>query len=165
MDKADQIIIAINPGTRYVGFAIFRGRHLLDWGVSVINGNSPDAKLLKTKVLLSRFLTEYDPQYLVMKALHPSRQSSLLKTQYLTMLKVAQSHRCQVVCYSIKEIKSFFGTRVAINKKRLAALLCELQPALRHAYQKEDDALNPYHTRMFEAVALGMMCQKSEQDL
>lgn len=61
--------------------------------------------------------------------------------------------------YSIDDIEQFFSPERNINKSKLAELICQRHPVLRHELEREQDNYNPYHVRMFEAVALATMAQ------
>ena len=75
MPKAEPRILAINPGSRYLGMAAFRGPELLDWRVKETSGKGPRPKLETTRIIVRRSIQRYDPDVLVIKRLHPSRSS------------------------------------------------------------------------------------------
>jgi len=154
MPTQPNIILAINPGTRYLGFAIIKQGKLIDWGVSVIEERSPEDRLIKAKVIVSKYFSKHSPGILVLKSLHPALQSQLLKHQRVELEQWAYSRGCQVLKYSISEVKAFLLPKGHTNKHRLAEYVSDQYPSLIHEYRKEQDAFNPYHTRMFEAVAL-----------
>ena len=152
-------ILAINPGTRYLGIAVLKGQLLLDWSVNVITGTSSYARLLKTSSLLSHLIDQYQPDVLVTKKLHPSRCSSGLRRSSRVVYRLAEERGLNVCEYSIQEMEAFFEPEGRINKEEMAELVALRHPALRHDLRKEQDNLNPYHIRMFEAVALGTMAE------
>lgn len=152
-------ILAINPGTRYIGFAVLRGPILADWGVNVIPGGFSDAKLKKARSLVSELIAHYQPSILALKALHPARHSADLGRLKCEIRKLATSKGLAVHEYSIQEIEAVFAPDHRINKTQLAELVVSQQPVLRHEFHREQDNYNPYHVRMFEAVALTMTAQ------
>jgi hypothetical protein len=60
--------------------------------------------------------------------------------------------------YPIKKVEAFFSPRKRINKKQLAEILTSRYPELLPEFRKEKASKNPYHIRVFEAVALGALC-------
>ena len=75
MPKKPPRILAVNPGSRYIGIAVFRGPELLDWGVKVVAGKTPSGKLGSVRAILRDCVERYDPDVLVIKRLHRSRSS------------------------------------------------------------------------------------------
>jgi hypothetical protein len=60
--------------------------------------------------------------------------------------------------YSIKELEEIFLRDERHNKKNLVEKMVSDYPFLIHELEKERAHKNPYHIRMFEAVALGAAC-------
>jgi Holliday junction resolvasome RuvABC endonuclease subunit len=160
MHQQHHTILAIHPGTRYIGIAVISGDLLVDWGVSVITVDSPHAKVQKTRALITRYLEEYTPDIVVIKKLNPALSPEVLIRQQWEIHAVAQEHGLRVRQFSIREMERHLMPDKTINKRQLAALMVHRHPVLRHELQKEQDALNPYHIRMFEAVALGDMMKE-----
>jgi hypothetical protein len=50
-----------------------------------------------------------------------------------------------------------------VSKKKLAKTISETYPFLERELVKEMASRNPYHTRMFEAVALGLTCLREQR--
>ena len=71
-------ILAVNPGTRYMGMAVFHGPELMDWRVKVISGKWSKEKPQKILALVRTFMEQYKPDILAMKKLHRSRSSANL---------------------------------------------------------------------------------------
>lgn len=149
-------ILAINPGTRYIGFAVLRGTVLVDWGVSGLSGSLSDDKAKRALSLVANLITENRPSVLVLKTLHPSRRSAHLYRLWQGVQRLAQSDGLDLRYYSIHELEACFSPTSRINRNRLAELVSETHPVLRHELRKEQDSYNAYHIRMFEAVALAV---------
>ena len=153
-------IIGINPGTRYMGIAVFHGTELLDWGVKNMSGRWSVEKIRKARMILSDLLERYELEVLAMKELHPSRSSRNLNRLVREMKELARRKGLSVHQYPIKEMERFFqGAREdRVNKKKLAELAASRYPILAHEAHREKTINNPYYIRMFEAVALGSVC-------
>lgn len=159
MHNKRRTILAINPGTRYLGVAVLKGSTLIDWSVKVINGKQPQARLNKAIELISSFLAEYQPDVLVLKKLHPSRSSLMLNLLSIRIEELTRTNSIRLAKYSIQEAEVFHSPNEKINKTNLSELICQKHPVLRHDLQREQSSLNPYYIRMFEAVALGTLVQ------
>lgn len=158
MSKTPLRILGIRPGTRYLGFAFFRGTELVDWGVKVSKGKWSKKKLRRIVTILSKLQNRYKPNTLALKRLHPSRSSANLKTLVNRIRQSAKAKRLKLCQYSIGELETFFAPKERIGKKQLAELVAMEQPVLQHLLGKEKANRNPYHIRAFEAVALASMC-------
>jgi Holliday junction resolvasome RuvABC endonuclease subunit len=151
-------ILSINPGTRYLSIAIFIDSRLLNWEIKVIKGKWSREKLEKIKGILNEIFETYQPNFLVIKRLHPKRCSFNLKMLLSKIKEFARKKRIKVFQYSIKEIEKFFSPEERINKKELAEILISRYPELTHELEKEKRNKNPYYFRIFEAIALGAVC-------
>ena len=151
-------IIGINPGTRYVGIALFQGPELWDWRIKVFEGKWTKAKMEKIREAISGFIKRHEPNVIAMKKLHPSRSSPNLKKLVAKVKEISRRKGLKVCQYSIKDLESFFNPEEKINKKGLAEMITSKYPVLSHEFRKEKSNKNAYHIRMFEAVALGAAC-------
>lgn len=158
MKKQKQTVLAINPGMRYLGIAVFCGPVLNDWSVKVVCGKRSPEKLDKIMVLIERLIDEHNPDIIVLKKFHSSRSSQYLNVLSKRIENLASGRNISLTQYSIEEIEAFYSPGCPINKSDLAELMCQRHPVLRIDYNKERHNTNPYYLRMFEAVALGMSC-------
>jgi len=150
-------IIGINPGTRYMGFAIFHGSELRDWGVKNIGGRWSKDKLKKAIEVISDMIGHNEPSVLSIKQLNPSRSSRNLNLLVSKIMELSKRKRLKTYQYSIDDLKAFFHSG-KINKRQLAEMLASDYPVLHYELEKEKAIINPYYVRMFEAVALGSLC-------
>lgn len=54
-------IIGINPGTRYLGIAVFEGPELMDWRVKKLKEKWSKEKMKKAIKIISKFNELYKP--------------------------------------------------------------------------------------------------------
>jgi len=147
-------IIGINPGTRYLGIAVFEGPELMDWRIKVLEGKWSERKIKKAIEILSTLFDQYEPNVLVIKKLHPYRRSEGLLRLATKIKEFARRKKLKVYQYSIKEIEKFFVAAGKLNKRNLIEAMVKLFPVLHHDLKTEQRHKNRYHIRMFEAVAL-----------
>jgi len=159
MAKRPLKILGINPGSRYLGVAFFQGPELKDWRVKVVEGRRCKEKLEKTKAILSDFFTRYEPNVLAIKKLHPSRSSLNLSRMVSRLKEFSKRQGLRVYEYSVKDLEKSLSSEKRIkNKRELQEVVAALYPFLFNELNKEKKNKNPYFVRMFEAVALSIVC-------
>jgi len=158
MPKKPLKIIGINPGTRYLGVALFCDSELRDWGVKVLSGKWSKAKMDKIKKIVLGYLKMYEPDVLAIKKLHPSRRSKNLVKLVRSIKDFIKRKGLKVYQYSIKDVERFFLPQEKANKKNLFKRIASEYQDLFHEYKREKVNKNPYYIRMVEAVALASLC-------
>jgi Holliday junction resolvasome RuvABC endonuclease subunit len=158
MPKGPLKIIGINPGTRYLGIAVFQGPELVDWRIKALKGEWSKEKMKRATEIISDFIERYEPGVLAIKKLHPSRRSSNLARLVAKIKEFSKRKGLKVFQYSIKDLEDFFIQEEKLNKKNLAEAIVSENPALFHELQEEKSHKNPYYIRVFEAVALASAC-------
>jgi len=163
MPKEPPRILAVNPGTRYIGFAAFRGSELLDWGVRVVSAQTPRGRVWVGTRIVRETIERFQPDTLAVKRLHASRSSTSLDRLADSIRKLARRRKLGLYRYSITELKDALCSEAEGNKRRLAEAVAATYPILSRYFQKELANRHPYHLRMFEAVALGIVCYRQEE--
>lgn len=158
MPRRPLTTLAINPSSKYLGIAVLQGEWLKDWRIKVLKGKWSKEKFERAEAIITALIEHHKPDALAIKKLHPARSSLNLtylveRIKDLAHLKGLPAHQ-----YTIQEIKDFFSPGDKINKKGLAGTIAARLPDLFQDYQDEQRRKNPYLTRMFEAVAIGIVC-------
>lgn len=148
-------ILALNPGTRYLGLAVFHGPELRDWGIRTFKGRWSRKKLKKIRKVVSGLIRRYGLTTLALKKLHPARSSANLNALVLELQNLAREKGLKVQAYTLQELKDRFKGEKRINKKVLAEIVAREYPAIYREFTKERQNKTPYFYRLFEAVALG----------
>ena len=156
MKKGANRTVGINPGTRYLGIAVFDGSELFDWRIKVFPGKWTKEKMTRMLELISGLIERYRPRLISLKKLHSSRSSKNLKTLVSRIVAIAKRNKVRVVRYSIKELEKIFLADKKPNKRNLAEKIVSDFPVLIHENEKEKANKNSYYMRAFEATALGM---------
>ncbi len=108
--------------------------------------------------ILSDFTEQYRPDVLAVKRLNPARSSAGLDRLVGKIIALSEKQGITVYRYGIKELEAFFHSEGRSNKRKMAELIAAEYPVLHGELNLEKRNKNPYHLRMFEAVALGAMC-------
>ena len=151
-------VVGLNPGTRYIGIAVFYGSELRDWQVKNIESRWSEDKMAKVIMVLSSLIDCYKPDVLAIKKLHPSRSSPNLNRLVDRIKELSRRKGLRVCQYTIDELKRHFQPEARITRRELADMVASEYPILFHELNREQANINPYYVRMFEAVALGSIC-------
>jgi len=155
-------IIGINPGTRYLGLAIFQDWNLIDWRIKNLEGKWSTKKIDKVISALKEQIELYDLNAIALKRVHPAVSSKNLRKLIDRIKSLAAQKRIKVYQYSIKEVEGILLAEGRHNKKSLAQKMSADYPVLIYELEKEKTNKNPYRMKMFEAVALGAACFQKE---
>ena len=164
MYKKPPTILGINPGTRYMGIAVFQGNELRDWRIKGTKGKWNKKKLAKTLGIIEEYISHHKPNSVALKKIHSSRTSINLEQLIAGIEKLAEKNEIQVCLYSGKEIKAHFLGGSKGNKRKLSEAITKQHPELFHELIREKSNKNLYYTKLFEAVALGLICHHKLQD-
>lgn len=156
MSREPNRILGINPGTRYLGLAIFDGSNLLEWRVKTFTGKWTKEKADRILDIIREQIELYDISAIAIKKLHPSRSSGNLKLLVSRMVVLGKKKRIKVESYSIKELEKLFITKGKLNKQNLAEKVVVEYPMLIREIQKDKENNISYHLRVIEAIALGL---------
>lgn len=157
MPKNPQTVLAINPGTRYLGMAVFSSYQLKDWRIKVLRGLWVKEKLPKALQIVAEWIEKYQPETLVLKELHPSRSSRHLETLTAKIQQLGHRQEMTVRQYTVKQLEAYLCGEERRNKHNLAQAIVAQYPELYPELICERTLKNHYHMRMLEAVALGIM--------
>jgi len=146
-------IIGINPGTRYLGIAVFQDSELLDWRIKTFPGKWTKEKTDKILTIVRQQIEDYDIRKIIIKKLHPSRSSKNLKVIVSRVKTLGRKKRIKIQSCSIKELERIFVGDMKPNKQNLAERIAGRYPVLIPELNKEKSSKNSYHLRMVEAVA------------
>ncbi|MEX1138910.1 MAG: hypothetical protein WEF53_06175 [Bacteroidota bacterium] len=148
-------ILAVNPGGRYVGLAVFYGSDLRDWRVRSL-GRTPRNDREKVLInLVSKTIRIHGANALVIKAFHPARSPQHLRSLVRKVKEIAKAEGLRIRELSINELKAKLGSNGCANKRDLMENVAARYPFLYPELEREKKCKTHYPTRMFEAVALG----------
>lgn len=157
--KKPRVVLGINPGATYVGIAVLYGTDLQEWCIKTIKGQWSSEKADKHIAIISECIERYAPDAIAIKALHPARSSTQLDELVARIAALCKRKRILCRSYTIKAAEECFAVEGNItNKRQLAEMVAARYPVLFHELYREKSRKNPYHMRMFEAVALATCC-------
>jgi hypothetical protein len=150
-------ILSIIPGTKYLGVAIFVDSDLRDWLIKSIPEISMEGKADYIRSCIADIIERFNINVLAIKKLHPARQSKNLVDLVTVIQETGKRANASVIEFPIHVIEQFF-IKGKLNKKRLVEEVAAMYPVVFHEYEREQKNKNKYLTRMFEAIAMGIVC-------
>lgn len=159
MSKHNSKILAIDPGTKYMGVALLDGEKLVYHGVSVISDGSSREKLKAGKKIILRLINDFRPDVLVVERsfFNNNKRASLLNVLVDKMKAIGKKKGLRVLSYAPTTVRKFICGNGWTDKKTASEVIVSIYPELR-IYLTQDKAWKErYHQNMFDAVALGVM--------
>ncbi len=157
-----QGVLAIDPGTRHIGFAFFEGKQLVHYGVKTISvNNSPNEKLVAGRRLILRLIRDFKPRKLVIEKTFfaNNRNSALLNVLGDEIRALGKSHGLAVQALAANTVRKFVCENGSASKDEVAKVCVARFPELRPYLSSDRKWKEQYHRNMFDAVALGMTAE------
>lgn len=151
-------ILAIDPGTRNIGYAVLESGSLKYCGVKSIPRTVDSEDILKEgRMIISSLIEDFRPQVLVVERTYFGNNSgSRTLNQFFRVIKSTGERReLEVMSLPVNTVrKSVCGNGWA-NKERVVRYLVKIFPQLRPYAKSDREWKRDYHQNMFDAVALG----------
>lgn len=160
MPKNNSKILAIDPGTRYMGIAFLDKGKLIYYGVKVIKKKkSPHETLKEGRRIVLRLIKDFKPKVLVVEKTFFAKHKniSLLNVFVDEIRVIGKRKRLKVVSYAPNTVKKFICGNGRATKDEVAKVIISKYPELKVYITQDRKWKERYHQNMFDAVALGVM--------
>lgn len=160
MKTSPPVVLAITPGTREFGVAIFHGFELVYFGVKTFK-REHSVKRLKSEVssLLKELCQPRKPQHLAIKEINQyQRKSSNLFLIADFIKKQAHLNEIPVVEVSLAQVRHLLGAGRKPTQTEIFQKVATLYPELRQYQNRPSKWQGEYYTCIFSAVAAGLVC-------
>lgn len=157
MSKPPPRILAIDPGTRYMGVAVLDGPELLYYGVKTFRAKRPADELIRaTRRTLFRLITDHRSTVLAYEKTFyvQSKNSALLQVQEAEIKRAGQARGLKVVGYSPAHVRRILCEDGRATKEDVADVLVRRFPELSRYRPPTEVAHQAYWLNMFDAVAV-----------
>jgi Holliday junction resolvasome RuvABC endonuclease subunit len=155
----DKTIIAIDPGTRYWGVSIFKGRdRVLSIVKTFSTKGSAKHRQQEAKLAFLSIFDKYVPDILVIEKpfVFWSKQSKLLN-KIIEELKTSAKKKGMKVCeYSTKTVRKVVCNDEDASKKDLAKNICLVHPEMKAFFKQDKSSKDVYWGHVFDSVGLGI---------
>lgn len=152
-------VLAIDPGTRHIGFAFFEGKQLVHYGVKTVSQNgSPKEKLDIGRRLILRMIRDFKPRKLAVEKTFfaNNRNSALLNVFGDEIRALGKRNGLSVQTLAANSVRKFVCGNGSASKDEVARVCVARFPELKPYLSSDRKWKEQYHRNMFDAVALGV---------
>ena len=153
-------ILAIDPGTKYMGVALLDSGALIYGGVKVIrNRRSPHEIIAACRKIILRLINDYRPQVLVAEKTFfaNNRNSALVNVLFDEIKNIGKRKRLPVISYAPSTVKKAICGDGRASKEEVARVVIARYPELKVFLTQDRKWKARFHQNMFDAVAVGMV--------
>lgn len=160
MSTEPQRILAIDPGTRYMGVAVLHQTALVYYAVKRFKQRRPADELIRaTRAVLKQLIAEYQPDTLAYEKTFyvQAKSSAILHVQEIEIARLGRERGLHVVGYSPARVRRQLCDDGRATKQRVADLLAARFPELA-PYRGGSPLREDYWLNMFDAIAVAVVC-------
>ena len=157
MDDSSKTILALAPGNRHLGLAVFSNGNLVYFAVKGFCGRKTRRILFsQAAACIEKLISRYRPDILAIEeAYYVQARSCPLLLDLIRHLKMlGRRHRMRVASLLPIEVKQHFCMLKA-TRSTLAEAMAQRYPYLRHFLRERRTRL--YWQQMFDAIGLGAL--------
>lgn len=152
-------ILAIDPGTKEIGVAVFSGPELCYYAVKTIKCRRPPRALLaEISTCVIDLIQDYRPQTLAIeKTFLIQKSAALLNVAATEMKQTARQYGLSVYEYAPAEVRRSICRSEKATKRETALRITGRFPELAHYLRQPTQWGELYWANMFDAVAVGLV--------
>lgn len=152
------IVLAVDPGRKTLGVAVFEGESLRYYAIKTLRVPSTPADLRRAATrVLKGLITAYRPTHVAIEQPLVVQQRAELLAHVISALKgTARRYGLVVSEYAPQAIRSFICGDKKPTKRELARWVAGHYPELSRFISRQGSWAELYYERMFGAVAVGM---------
>lgn len=162
MRKKQNSLLAIDPGTRHLGFASFEDRNLEDYGVKDVGyvAGAEDV-FAAIATIMDRLMSQKRPQAVVLEKNNFSQiQQNIRLTLAIGKIKqVARRHRIRVFELDPRTIRKVVCRNGNATKRELARTVSVRYPEMLAYLESNRRWRERYYQNAFDAIAVGLAFQ------
>jgi RNase H-fold protein (predicted Holliday junction resolvase) len=162
MNSSPNIILAIDPGKREIGLAVFVGVDLVYFSVKTIRNRKSNKLIFSdiTEILQSHF-ESFSTEIVVIKAISQYQKLSPDLEKVVKHIKLkSRQNGLQVVEITLEQIKSVLSKGKKTTQKKAFKTLLVSYPELKRYWNRPNKWQNDYYAFLFSAVAVGAVYLK-----
>ena len=155
-------ILAIDPGTRFMGVAYIDNGRLIYHGVKIIKAkNSPHETLRHVRKIILRLVKDFSPRVIAAeKAFFGNNQRAALMNVVVTEIRaIARRKQLRFIDYYPSTLKKFTTGNGRASKTEVSRAVVLKYPELKVFLTQDRAWKERFHQNMFDAVALGIMAE------
>lgn len=158
-------ILAISPGSRTLGFAVFRETMLIYYGVKTTGRKRSErgSKSVCGDVsrIMSNLIRQFQPTVCALRTLHPIyQQGEMLSEVYRTLQEGARKQGVTIREFAPTMIRQWVCPEGRATKQAVVQEISCRYPELRSYLAGYSQWSRLHYAKLFEAVALGLVCME-----
>lgn len=164
MRKAPDIILALDPGLRDLGYAVLSGKKLVISGVLTLRTVPPSRRLRTIQDAFAVWIRGYRPRTLVLEHIPKRPLDSLAGLPALgrRLRRLANRSRLKLAAYSARTVRRTVVGDGWAGKGEVAKTLATRFPELRVYLTQDRRWKERYWQNMFDAIALALHHQATQ---
>lgn len=158
-------ILAIDPGTKYMGVALIDKGALIYGGVKEIkNRKSPHENLRACRKAILRMIQDFRPNIIAVEKTFfaNNRNSALLNVLTDEIKNIGKRKGLTVVAFAPSTIKKTICSNGHASKEEVAKAVIAKFPELKVFLTQDRKWKERYHKNMFDAVAITLTAAKAK---
>lgn len=163
MQKRKNKILAIDPGTRYIGVAVFNGKELSYYDVKTIQQRkSPHELLTEGRKIIRMLLEDFRPETLVVeKTMFANIKGSATLNKFTDeIIKIGRKRRLRTHTLSANTVRKRICGNGWASKQDVAREIVARFPELKPYASSDRRWKEEFFYNMFDAVAVGVAVAK-----
>ena len=158
MTKRPNTLLALDPGLRELGFAVFAGGRLADRGVLSLRSLPQSRRLPEARRQLRQWVRSYRPRALAIEQTHrhPVPWLDDLYRLVRSAILLADRRGIRLATYSPQTIRKTVVGNGWATKREVAQVVAARYPALRIYVTQDRKWKERYWQNMFDAIALAL---------
>src|SRR5712692_6710661 len=150
-------VLAIDPSTKGVGFAVLEGpERLIDWGIKQAEGETDDAKNAECAKIVAELIDRYRPRILALEdaAADDSRRCERVQNLLSAIRQLAREKRVKVLDFTPERVRKAFAPTKDVIAAAIAGRFPELGPRLPRT--RTLTMSEQYEMPVFDAMAFAL---------
>ena len=163
MKFVPRVVLAIAPGKRECGVAVFGGIELVDFSIKSFQKRRSD-KLLKDEIgrLMQELVESFKPDVIIVRHISQYQTTSPTLAPIINVInREAQAKQIPTIGVSLEQVKSLLGDNEKATQGNIFNSLTAIYPELRQFSGRPNRWQNDYYNNLFSAVAVGVVFLKS----
>lgn len=163
MNYSRNVVLAIAPGKRELGVAVFSGARLLDASIKTIR-NQKSKKSLSKEIagIMEKLFQDFPIRIVVIKAISQYQRLSPDLESIVACIKFeSEREGLQITNITIEQIKSELCEDEKATEKRAFKALLASYPELKRYWNRPNKWQKDYYAFLFSAVAVGVVYLKT----
>ncbi len=157
--KKNKRVLAIDPGTHYIGVAVLDGTKLVYYGVKTLsNRKSPHDILTEGRNIIRGLIDDYKPKTLAVEKTFfaNNKNSALLNLFADEIVAIGKRRRLRVVTMAANVVRKEICGNGWATKRDVAQEVCRRFPELVPYLSSDRKWKEEFFCNMFDAVALAV---------